>query len=778
MRLLILVFLLQLSAAQAQLDGYLLLGSDLQTVEDLLEKYNNPGLQVYMDYGDSDGKSAVYGSRSTDAADPIAEETLIAAGAMSAIPTALIALRLVDREILELDRPVNDYLKGWTIQGKNSDQLTLRQILLYQVSYGADYKSKGRAVSTAYPSVSDILKYELDLRVKKWVDEPAFEYVHWLLVQKILEDVSGMDLQSLFEQEIAQTIGLSHSQYSIERPEQGAAIGHDDDGNVVPFKAYPELGSSGFWTTSKELTQIIRSVFDAAAGCNNAILSEELARQAITAQWQSRSLLFHINDYGDPYMGGNAWGYYGNIITSTKNNIIAVALCNRNLNWKIMNAINPAIYDFTLAQSYKETLEIYVQDSDSAWDTEMLPAIYSLAKNEKLCVNIIRDSFPEDITATPAVLYDGPTHYAVYPDMHNNISALKNFIQAQRIKKSSGRVEIMNKVFCMEKGAHQIALPVKITPPTGFTLDTDDSFQSHFNTALLSASTITACEEIALQPTDRRFYIDIHRYYTTAEQYYVSAEIYSQFNCHDAIWNNFSEPVLCTDQTLKPFIDQLTTALYAYTDNPGLGYTLNPLPETRKIYKKVVRTIIDTQTMVSDTTQEITSFAGSTIQALENTPPVGFYFPSPLDRYNGHSMQLTGTLDYNNGRLSGSFQVPSNSVTMGRADIDRYIIDDVLRAEKIKNTTLSFSDIELKAPLVLYKTYSARIPATLQLAGINTSTIVKADITPRVDSEGNIYLEIKTNTSFNIKNPFDFAGPDGPDDVKNTVIIDTQFSIS
>lgn len=72
-----------------------------------------------------------FGRREAGSDDPVTAFTLFQAASISKPVMALVVMRLVQDEILELDRDVNDYLTSWQVPANDGWQLrlTLRQLL-------------------------------------------------------------------------------------------------------------------------------------------------------------------------------------------------------------------------------------------------------------------------------------------------------------------------------------------------------------------------------------------------------------------------------------------------------------------------------------------------------------------------------------------------------------------------------------------------------------------------------------------------------------------------
>lgn len=327
-----------------------------------------PGLSYYLSYGDGQEISWQSGLRKADENTALTAEAIFPVGSMSKAPVAMLTLMLVAEGKIELDGAVNDYLKQWQIEGRRANEVSVRDLLLAKKRWGSDYKPAGYAADQALPSLLELLNGDAPslpngIRLKgNRGPNTDTEYGNWLILQQLIEEQLDGSLPELAQQYLFEPLGMEHSFYAAElSPEQAALVpyGHEEDGSLMAsqYLRYPELAAGGLWTTPADYAKLVRHVQAAAAGEDNRILSVDLAQQGLERQHGFRSLIFHINDYGDPYWGGNCRGFYASFSCSLRYGWVNVACSNRQLNWRVVNFMMGQAHEWVLDQIVEPALD-------------------------------------------------------------------------------------------------------------------------------------------------------------------------------------------------------------------------------------------------------------------------------------------------------------------------------------------------------------------------------------------------------------------------------------
>ena len=271
-------------------------------IEADLEEYAVPGASWALIEGGEIVHTGGLGLMAADRGDPVTPATLFQACSISKPVAALAMLRLVDRGVLDLDEDVNDRLTSWRVPPLERWQpvVTLRQL----VSHSAGLTTSGfpgYRSGDALPTTVEVLDgigpaNTFAVRVDT-VPGLQFRYSGGgtMVMQQLLEDVTGTPLRELVRELVLEPLGMSDSDYAQPLPEElhdRAAVAHDEVGRPIEgrWHTYPELAAAGLWTTPGDLARFAIGIQRTYAGADDALLSPALAQELLTPQIEADSL--------------------------------------------------------------------------------------------------------------------------------------------------------------------------------------------------------------------------------------------------------------------------------------------------------------------------------------------------------------------------------------------------------------------------------------------------------------------------------------------------------
>ncbi|HEV7508329.1 MAG TPA: serine hydrolase [Thermoanaerobaculia bacterium] len=286
-RLLVLFLASALAGSVAAAGGSEDLSSRLETeIPKLMQGGDIPGLSIAVI---RDGKlfwSGAFGVRDLATGAPVRKDTLFEAASLSKPIVAYIALRLVDRGVLDLDTPLSQYLSYDRLQHEERARLiTARRILSH---------------SSGLPNWGD---EELSL---EFTPGERFGYSGegFVYLQKVIEKLTGMPLQDLARKEVFVPLGMTRSSFVWEASFAqggGSAVGVDEEGKpeAVPTDR-PANAASSLLTTAEDYARFLLAVLDGRG------LKKETATSMLSPQVRIPGKLF--NPKSLPGEGEVAWG--------------------------------------------------------------------------------------------------------------------------------------------------------------------------------------------------------------------------------------------------------------------------------------------------------------------------------------------------------------------------------------------------------------------------------------------------------------------------------------
>lgn len=316
------------------------------TMEERLAHYGCPGVSVaVMKEGAIDWSSG-FGMRELGKPDACDSDTVFMVASCSKPVAALVAMMLVERGVLDLDRPVNEYLKRWQLPDNEFTQhtpVTIRRALSHTAGltvngWGATPQD-GRPV----PSTFDLLNGKhptmpVAVVVNKHYDgHDRYSGGGFVITQLIVEDLLDRSFDDVAREFIFEPLGMTNTTFTQPLPEafhRNVASGHGDDGKPQPggWMISSEMAAGGLFSSANDYAHFLLACREAYFGRNNDLLSQRYAREMMTRfDKSSFGMGFHV--LGDRTSarinhGGSNDGYQSETVLYLDSGDGGVALTN------------------------------------------------------------------------------------------------------------------------------------------------------------------------------------------------------------------------------------------------------------------------------------------------------------------------------------------------------------------------------------------------------------------------------------------------------------------
>lgn len=234
-----------------------------------MARYHVPGISVVLlTDKPEDCVDQYYGLARRDAQLEWQNHQVVPLRDLSLPLTALAVLQLTRTHRVNLDLPVNTYLDRWEItQGPyNSGDVTVRGLLSHTAGIRA---GQVRAVLPDTLGLAELLNGEGPIPPVRTVHRPgaSFHYSHagYLMLQLLIEDVTGLSFAAYMEQEIYPMIGLLPS---ATRPFRNTNVPwvypHDRRGQTVTVTPGSRIGAISQYATPAAYAHFLSSWLAAA----------------------------------------------------------------------------------------------------------------------------------------------------------------------------------------------------------------------------------------------------------------------------------------------------------------------------------------------------------------------------------------------------------------------------------------------------------------------------------------------------------------------------------
>ncbi|WP_051719122.1 serine hydrolase domain-containing protein [Hymenobacter sp. IS2118] len=265
-------------------------------LRDRMKFHRVPGLSIAVIRNYQIDWVKAYGWADTTARTPVTPTTMFSAGSISKLVAAGAALLLVQQHTLDLDRPINTYLKSWQLAENNFTRqrpVSLRLLLSHQggtsqSSYWGFVPGKG-----PLPSVVDILSGQprAESRAVGVNRAPGtgFQYSGggYLVAQLAMTDATGQDFATLTETALFRPLKMRTATFAQPLPAalQGqAAWAYSENSwfQGMPY-LYPQQAPAGLYATPTDLARYLIEVQQAYRG-RGKLFTQATARTMLTPQ--------------------------------------------------------------------------------------------------------------------------------------------------------------------------------------------------------------------------------------------------------------------------------------------------------------------------------------------------------------------------------------------------------------------------------------------------------------------------------------------------------------
>jgi CubicO group peptidase (beta-lactamase class C family) len=259
-------------------------------LSDRMKQYGVPGIGIAVINNYKVEWARGYGVLEAGGGQPVSEATCFEAASSTKLLTTVIALRLVEQRLIDLDEDVNRYLKSWKIpdsEWTSGEKVTLRRLLCHQSGLnrpdGGFNEEEGSA-----PTLLQVLKGEApalnDAAVVEFLPGSKYQYsnIGYLVIQLLLEDVTAKPYRQLASETVFKPLGMKSS--TLTHPltkefNQKTALPHDNEGQAHRrSQSAGALAHGGLVTTPSDWALFAIELMRAWQGESNRLLSQKTAR--------------------------------------------------------------------------------------------------------------------------------------------------------------------------------------------------------------------------------------------------------------------------------------------------------------------------------------------------------------------------------------------------------------------------------------------------------------------------------------------------------------------
>jgi len=357
-------------APQGDTDAFMLaLTEHLDT-----ESYGNLAL-VLIDGGE------ISNEHYTSIGDPVSGNTQFQVASLSKWFTASGIMKLVEEGEVDLDAPVSQYISRWHLPAAtfNNNEVTVRRLLSHTAGLTDGLGFAGYPPNEALPTLEIALDKPSDFgrgaEVKVGV-EPGSEWRYsgggYLILQLLIEEVSGQAFEDFMQAEILRPLGMTRSTFVYPENPVNMASSYTTSGEPAPLNRFAASGAAGLYTTAIDITRFLQ----AQVGNSRHPLLEETIQSMRTPHATT--------------LGQDIWGLGVMLLVPTSNNDFIFGHAGSNAPAiNTLALVNPETSDgLVIFESGHRTLATDIGSMWNFWQTG-LPDIIRLESELEQTILII-----------------------------------------------------------------------------------------------------------------------------------------------------------------------------------------------------------------------------------------------------------------------------------------------------------------------------------------------------------------------------------------------------
>jgi CubicO group peptidase (beta-lactamase class C family) len=350
-------------------------GDSAQTfnIQERMDYYKVPGVSIAVVENGKIKWAKGYGYANTETGTKVDINTLFQAGSISKPLAALSALKLIENDSLELNKDVNYYLKEWQVPESKftkTEKVTLEKLLTHTAGMTV-HGFPGYQQADEFPEIIDVLNGNGNT-AKILVDTiPGSIWRYsgggYTVMEKVVEDVSGMSLDEYMTKNILIPIGMKNSTFQqpiTKEWQNNISAAYDGNGVIIKglWNNYPEQAAAGLWTTASDLALYCIEIQEINQGKEDGVLTRKTVDKMLTKHKNDWGLGPSLQNQKDSLIFGHggknagftndmkAYAYQGNAI---------VVMTNADNGGKLISEIQNAVskhYNWSISQP--KTIEI------------------------------------------------------------------------------------------------------------------------------------------------------------------------------------------------------------------------------------------------------------------------------------------------------------------------------------------------------------------------------------------------------------------------------------
>lgn len=336
----------------------------------LMEEENIPGVAIAVIEGGEIVLAKGFGFADLESGTAMTEDHIFNAASISKAVTAWAVMRLVEEEKINLDAPINQYLKRWQLTDGNwpTKDVTVRRLLSH--TGGISMPSiPGFRWPQELPGLIDTLSGNYDHSTyaragtaAELVYEPgqAFHYSGggFVILQLLIEDVSGLSFADYMNKEVLKPLGMDDSQYGWdEELSRKMATPYRSNGVKEDIFRFSGLAGSALHTSARDLSQWVLAGLSVNRELRQTVISDKTLALMYTPVAET--------GFQDQELGEIGFAYF--LGRDADDNVHAVSHSGDNAGWAVRVLFAPHLGNGFVALTNSDNGGALIQALSCIW---------------------------------------------------------------------------------------------------------------------------------------------------------------------------------------------------------------------------------------------------------------------------------------------------------------------------------------------------------------------------------------------------------------------------
>ena len=229
---------------------------------------------------------------------PVTPDTSFRIGSISKTFTAIGIMQLWEQGKIDIDAPVNDYLKSYRFghPDPSAPPITIRHIFTHRTGLG-DIRSwrellPGQPISIAaekgqIPPLNDFYSEGLNTELhpgRKW----AYDNHAYGTLGQVIEDVSGQPFGQYMIHKVFEPLGMHRTDYFLTERVHDFATGYQVQGGPLEQVEYKDIvvpGAGSIFSSVNQMARYVSALMNGGANEHGRIIQEETLAMMMERQW-------------------------------------------------------------------------------------------------------------------------------------------------------------------------------------------------------------------------------------------------------------------------------------------------------------------------------------------------------------------------------------------------------------------------------------------------------------------------------------------------------------